>query len=193
MSFARPILAALLLLPLASLPAGAQQPATAEIESLRLEMAELRQQLALSCRVAIFDLDRILAESKMGRALEKELNEFHVARSAELQALDAELLELAQRFQAEEKLLSADAKESLAKEILGRRNALAKAIQEAGVELERRRSEGVQTIGLAVAELAKELAIERRLDLVLDRAVPLVASSRLDVTEELLERLDARS
>lgn len=173
--------------------ASAQSPPADEIAQLRLELAAVKEQLAATCRVAIFDFDRLLAKSERGVALEKSLNELRVSWQAELKVMDEELQRLARRFQTEAERLSEDERRALGNEILEKRGALEKRAREADADLERRRSQGVQKIGEIVGEIAVKLAKERGLDVILERNLPLVASSRLDLTDELLKRLDARS
>lgn len=161
------------------------------LQRLRADVDQLRSALAERPRIALFDLQRVVQQSAMGRALERELNEFRVARQAELEELDRQLRAAIARHATERDGLAPDRLENREAEIEKMRRDLQRAATDADAELTRRQRRGLEGIARRLHEAAEKLAEAEGFDLVARRDAFEVASARLDVTDRLIALMDA--
>lgn len=142
--------------------------------------------------IIVFDLDRAVAMSKAGKSMAKQLetqvNKVRTEEEATVKKLQAEV----NKLQEQQKLMAPEALQAKYGELQQK-------------EIERRQSLGERTQGIqaggqkAAAEIVKvaeqELSLiakERKADIVLRRDAVFFASPSINVTQELVKRLDQK-
>ncbi len=144
-------------------------------------------------RIGLIDLDGVLRQSsgtsKVQQLLDQQrltFQEEFTQREAELQAaerdLEAERELLSEEIFGERLKLFEDEVAEVQRQIQYRRQALDRAFQEAQRNLR----------GIAL-EIVKQIAGERKLDLVLSQESVLIFLPSLNISDEVLERLDERT
>jgi Skp family chaperone for outer membrane proteins len=144
-------------------------------------------------RIGLVDLDGVLRQSSGTAKVRQLLDEQRLTFREEFTQREAELQATEKALQADRELLSEDAFNERLKafedevaevqrQIQYRRQALDRAFQEAQRNLR----------GLAL-DIVKQIASERKLDLVLSQESALIFLPTLNISEEVLARLDERT
>lgn len=144
-------------------------------------------------RIGLVDLDGVLRQSSGTAKVRQLLDEQRLTFQEEFTQREAELQATEKALQADRELLSEDAFNERLKafedevaevqrQIQYRRQALDRAFQEAQRNLR----------GLTL-DIVKQIASERKLDLVLSQESALIFLPTLNISEEVLARLDERT
>jgi Skp family chaperone for outer membrane proteins len=143
-------------------------------------------------KVATIDLNRVYRDAAAGKNIQSQINSFAAAYRSDTEKAEAELRN------AEKELASTRGKlppEAFAEE----RSKLEKRVQEYQQRVQQRRraltqlkSQGLQQVEAALKQVVDELREERSLNLILRSEQIAYADSSLDVTDEVLRRLDQK-
>lgn len=142
--------------------------------------------------VAILDVQRILHEAKAGQAIQTEIRNREQALKNEIEKRENALLAADQQLAQQRATLSQEEfakKRNEIRQQLAEVRKYAQAQKAAIVEVAQR---GEAQIGQALVEVVKAIAKERGISLVLNRAQVVMFPDQLDITEEALERINAR-
>lgn len=142
--------------------------------------------------ILVFDVDRAIALSKAGKSMAQQLEEQIKGVRADEKAIVDELTSELDKLKEQQKLLAQDVlqgkvEELRNKEIEGRQQIATKSqsIQAGGQKA------GREVLKIAEGELSA-ISKERKADIVLRREAVFYASAAIDVTAELVKRLDKR-
>lgn len=142
--------------------------------------------------IIVFDVDRAIALSKAGKSMAKQLEQqVATVRTNEEKVLKAMQAE-ADKLREQQKLLAPEALQKKVEELrlkeVERRQSLAEKSQ--GIQAGGQKA-AAQIVKVAEAELSA-IAKERKADIVMRRDAVFFASPAIDVTQELVERLDKK-
>ncbi len=142
--------------------------------------------------IIVFDVDRAIALSKAGQSMAKQLEgQVETVRTSEAKTLKG-LQDEASKLKEQQKLLAPEALqkkvEALRMKEVERRQALSEKSQ--SIQAGGQRA-AAQIVKVAEAELTA-IAKERKADIVMRRDAVFFASPAIDVTQELVERLDKK-
>lgn len=142
--------------------------------------------------ILVFDLDRAIALSKAGKSMTKQLEEQARAVRGEAEKSAKNLQDDAAKLREQQKLMAPEAlrgkveelqlKELEMRQVLGEKT---QSIQAGGQRAAQ------QIIKVAEAELSA-ISKERKADMVMRREAVFFASPAIDVTKELIKRLDKK-
>lgn len=160
--------------------------------SVAINQADIGLQMQVK-RIGLIDLDRVLRQSSGTSKVQQLLDEQRLTFQEEFTQREAELQAAEKDLEVERELLSEevfgerlklfeDEVAEVQRQIQYRRQALDRAFQEAQRNLR----------GIAL-EIVKQIAGERKLDLVLSQESVLIFLPSLNISEEVLERLDERT
>lgn len=172
----RRLLAVSLLFMLAAALAAGSVPATAEDGTV----------------IAILDMERILRESKAAKDLREEIDTKRQAHQTALRDQENALRAADQELARQRAVLSAEAFAAKRKELQNQAIALQQEFLTRQKEMEELFGHGIGQVRDALADVAREIAEERGIELILLKATIVLAGRDLDITEEALERLDER-
>ena len=146
--------------------------------------------------VAIVDQNRVIEQSDAGKDAEKQLNAKRDELKKMAEAYDKEVREKESAFIKEFKALDVkkpedrkkadDKKKVLDADVLKKRQELSKK----NSDIEKMRSAALKTIRTNIVKAATDIAKERKIQIVLDRPAVLIAVEELDITDEVLKRLN---
>lgn len=142
--------------------------------------------------IAILDMERILRESKAAKNLREEIDSQRQAHQATLREQENALRAADQELARQRAVLSAEAFAAKRKELQEQAIGLQQELLSRQKEIEELFGRGINQVRNALAEVAKEIADERGISLILLKATIVLASRDLDITEEALQRLDER-
>ena len=142
--------------------------------------------------IAILDMERILRDSKAAATLRQEVDKQRQTHQTTLREQENALRTADQELARQRSVLSADAFTAKRKELQDQAVALQQEFVTRQKEMEELFARGIGQVRNALAEVAKEIADERGISLILLKATIVLASRDLDITEEALKRLDER-
>ena len=142
--------------------------------------------------IAILDMERILRDSKATTTLRQEIDKQRQVHQTTLREQEQALRSADQELARQRAVLSAEAFATKRKELQEQANRLQQEFVSRQTEMEQLFGRGVSQVRQALAEVAKEIADEQGINLILLKATIVLASRELDITEEALKRLDER-
>ncbi|MEL7059847.1 MAG: OmpH family outer membrane protein [Acidobacteriota bacterium] len=144
-------------------------------------------------RIAVVDLDRVVAQSPGGQELGKRLEAFQKEAAADVEAMSAEARDIRQRL--------ADGVNTLSEEKLAE---LQKSFEDKTIEIRRLRddkqregqklqNEGLKQIEQELEPVFERIRDEQGYDLILNRVpgVVLMAGEKVDITQSVIDALSA--
>lgn len=142
--------------------------------------------------IAILDVEHILRESQAAVALRQEIDKQRQAHQSTLREQENALRTADQELARQRTVLSAEAFAAKRKELQEQANSLQQEFVSRQQEMEALFGRGIRQVRQALAEVSKEIADERGINLILLKATIVLASRELDITEEALQRLNER-
>ncbi len=143
-------------------------------------------------RIAVIDTQRILREAASVVDLSRRVEALRQGFSAELQAREAEFRDSDLALARERSELSAETYALRRRELEQRATALQRQFNERRKNLDRIFRQGMGRIQETVAEISREIAEERNLDLLLAKVTIVLVRPSLEVTDEAIRRLNQR-
>lgn len=142
--------------------------------------------------ILVFDVDRAIAQSKAGKSMAKQLESQVVKVRSDEEKIVKELQGELEKLKEQQKVMSQEILQQRVEELrqkeLERRQALAQRTQSIQA--------GGQNAGREILQIAEEelsaIAKARKADIVMRRDAVFFASPAIDVTGELVKRLDKR-
>lgn len=143
--------------------------------------------------IIIVDFQRILQESKAGKAIQSQIQQRVATYQKSFSDLEKELGSQQQELSRQQSILSQDVFSTRARELERRFNELREREQQANTALGQSRDKALLKIQDATKSIIDGVMKERGANLVLNRAaVLLIANARFDVTDEVLKHLDEK-
>ena len=144
-------------------------------------------------KLAVIDVNRIMTDSKRGKAVLEELEKFQADRSAQLKILNDELVDLQRRFQEGRLSLAEDKLAELQAQIEDRTRALQRAQEDAQRELQKRRNDDIQKVENEVFPVINAVGREFGYTLIFNKYQSglVYADDQVDITDLVIQRLDA--
>ena len=142
--------------------------------------------------IAILDMERILRESKAAKNLREEIDKQRQIHQSNLNERENALRTADEELARQRAVLSSEAFAAKRKELQDQAMSLQQEFLTRQKEMEALFGKGIGQVRNALAEVAKEIADERGISLILLKATIVLASRDLDITEEALKRLDQK-
>lgn len=165
---------------------------SADAEEAGNSAAATAGQSKFSSNVAVLDLEAVVQKSVAGQGISAIIDQREKALQAQANEMKKGLKEQEQKliadrknnvdqktFEAEKKKFEDDIKSSQ-KSLLAKSN-----------ELEKSKLSALKAIQQNIAKITADIADERRIQIVVDRKFVVIAQQELDITSEVLSRLNA--
>ncbi len=143
-------------------------------------------------KAAVVDIEKIFAEAKAAKSLEKQIQ-------AKREAFQKEFAEKEKQLKTTEAALVGEKEKLNAEEFGKKRKAFEGKIMEVRSLFQKRRnaldqgvSKAMTTLRKNIVEAAAKIADEKKYDVVLTRDSVLIAAKNLDITDDVLKALDAQ-
>lgn len=148
---------------------------------------------AQSLKVGVFDPARILSNSKLGQRLQDDLNQYRVTKEAELKRTQEDFDKRVAQYKAGVDTMSPEKREEVETDLATRRRNLERDARDAEAELTRRRQKAVRDIEQEVAAILDDYGKRNGYTVILQRDLCAFAADSIDVSNELVTLLDART
>ena len=140
--------------------------------------------------IGIVDVQKILRDSQASRSLQPQIEELRKNYQSSLRKREAELRKASQELQRQRAILSPQA-------FAKRRNDYEETARKAQVDFQQRKRQLDDVYGAAMRAIQKSMVVaaakvaeERKFDIVLPKSLVLLADQKLDITGEVLRRID---
>jgi outer membrane protein len=158
-----------------------------------------------SARIAVIDMARVSAESKLGKSyaaqlekLQNDINTAAQAKQTELQKMDEEIQALQDELRNQGGVLSQEARDKKEREIVQKGRDRQAFLEDGQAEINRMRERGQQQaqsinneFQVKIRPVVEEVAKEKGYDLVLDSQVAYTISRDFDITRDVIAKADA--
>lgn len=142
--------------------------------------------------LAIIDVQKVLRESVAVKALTATIEKQRDKYQGELRTQEETLRAADQELARQRTILSSDAYAQKRKELEQQVATLQRQVQERKKGLDQLFGQGMSQVQNELADVAKGIAEERGIDLILSRAAVVIVKPKLDISTEALTRLNAR-
>ena len=146
-------------------------------------------------KVAVIDVNRIMTDSKRGKAVLEGIDKLQSERAAQLKTLNEELVEMQRRFQEGRLSLAEDKLAELQAQIEDRTRQFQRAREDAERDVQKRRADEIEKVEAAVFPIINALGKEGGYTLIFNKFQSglVYADETIDVTALVIQRLDAGS
>lgn len=142
--------------------------------------------------IAVIDIEKILNESKAGQSLKKQLEKKREEFQNEFSKKEKTLQESAKKLVEEKKDMEPEKLAAERKKFETQLLETRKLAQKRRASLDRGLTKAMQDLRRQVIEIAAEVAEEKNYKAILMRDSVVIVQKELDVTDDLLKRLDKK-
>ncbi len=142
--------------------------------------------------IAIIDVQKVLRESTAVKALSRRIEEQKVQHQDELREQERALREADQELARQRTILSPEAYAKKRGELEQRVGTLQRAARNRKRGLDKIFTQAMAKVQTELGEVAKEIAEEQGLDLILSKATVVLVKPKSELTQEAVRRLNAR-
>jgi Skp family chaperone for outer membrane proteins len=144
-------------------------------------------------KIAVVDLEVIVAQSPAGKELEGRLDKFQQQVQAEIDAMNTKAKDIRQRLADGVNSLSEDKLAELQKQFEDEQIKMKRLRDDRTREGQKMQTEGLRDIEKQLEPIFKVVRDEGGYDLILNRVpgVVVMAGERVDITQKVIERLNA--
>ncbi len=141
-------------------------------------------------RIGYVNFGKLMEKSKQGQAVREALESEFSSRDKQLSASRDAILKMEEKLRNEGSIMSEANRVDLEREILSKKRDHNRMRDEYREDINIRRNEEIGALQKKVYEVIKKFSEEKKYDLVLTQAV-LYASPNVDITDEILQRLNS--
>jgi Skp family chaperone for outer membrane proteins len=148
------------------------------------------QDAAKQTVIAVVDIEKILEKSKAAVSVQGQVSEKRKSFLTEVETAEKSLRETQKAIEKESKTLSKEELMKKAQEFETKRLDARKSIQEKKGKLDAAYTEAMNLLTKNIYEVCQKIADEQKIDLVITRQNIIVGNMALDITAEVLKRMD---
>ena len=141
-------------------------------------------------RIGYVNFGKLMEKSQQGQAVRKALESEFSSRDKQLGASRDAILKLEEKLKSDGSIMSESNRVQLERNILSKKRDHNRLRDEYREDINIRRNEEISALQKKVYEVIKKFSQEKDYDLVLTQAV-LYASPKVDITEQILQRLNS--
>ncbi len=142
--------------------------------------------------LAIIDVQRVMRESTAVKSLSRDIEERKGRYQGELRKKEETLRKADRELTRQRSILSAEAYAQKRGELEQKVATLQRAARKRKRGLDQLFAHGMSKVQNELAEIAKEIAEERGLDLILSKATVVIVKPEFEITKEAMNRLNTR-
>lgn len=158
---------------------------------IALPVAAYAQEAAPVARIVIVDYQRVGSESDVAKDIQEQMQSFQVDMEARLSEIEDDLRQKAEDLQSQRAALSEDEFRSRARDLQMDERSAQQEMQELQQQGQRALQQANVEIQRSLRPIVKSIMEERKGNVVIDKAFVAQTAPGLDVTTEVIERLNA--
>ncbi len=145
-----------------------------------------------SVPIGVIDVMRLVSQSEAGKSISAQLESRAKALQAEATSVEQSLLKEENAIVAEQAKLKPEEFEAKRKAFEAKVNATRDSLLKKNNALEQARSNALSELQKHIASISANIADQKKLRLIVDRASVVIVEQNLDVTAEALQQLNAK-
>ncbi len=149
-------------------------------------------QASVPLRVAILNVDRVFQEAKAVDAIRDHIRASLNAYRAQVQAEEDQIRDAQQELARKRAILTDEAYEEERRKLEQRLLRAQAVVQERKRNLDETQLQGMSRVQAELNRIVTEIANERALTLILRKDLTVLAASALEITDEVIERINIR-
>lgn len=142
--------------------------------------------------VAVLNVEQVLNQSKAGQGLRDKIEQIRTANQAKDQENESALRADDEKLQKQRAVLSEEAFLQKQKELQSRLDSLRQEFEARRKHIQSAVDKAQNEIRRAVLEVTRDVAVEKKIDIVISQTATVLMSKDLDITKDVLARLDAK-
>lgn len=142
--------------------------------------------------IAVVDMEEVLKQSVAIDKIENQVKQKRKAFQEKVQSKEEELRDKQKKLAEQRSLLAKDAYETQVKEFQLKANEISRELQQQRVAYDKASSAAINEVKTAIAEIVNNLAAEKKFQLALPSGVLLYYTRELDITQEVITRLNKK-
>lgn len=142
--------------------------------------------------IAVMDSQQILRDAKAGQSVAKQIEQYANTFQGVVKREEEALRQRQQELRKQSAILAPDVLEQKRQELQQSFSDAQRMIQDRRIGIDKTRQEALEVIKQQILEIIEELQKERSFNLVLDRSAYSWRSPELDITQDIVGRLDKR-
>lgn len=142
--------------------------------------------------IGVVNVAKILHDSKAATSIRTQVQSKQKDFQTQLDAKGKELQNEQQALVKQKDAIDKDAFNKKVQEFREKEAAAQKAVQEKSVQLDKSVNEALADVQKATNDIVKDVATEKKMSLVVSAGVVLYGDAALDITDEVMKRLDAK-
>ena len=143
-------------------------------------------------KISVVDVDILLNESKAGKSVQAQLKEKREGFQKEFSKKEAELREIEKQIVGKKDSLSAEEFAKQRKDFESKLLETRKLLQTRRASLDKGLNESMQELRANIMQVTAEIAEEQKYQLVLNRDSIVIVEKSMDITQQVLAKLDAK-
>ncbi|HLI14047.1 MAG TPA: OmpH family outer membrane protein [Alphaproteobacteria bacterium] len=142
--------------------------------------------------IAIVDVQAIMQNSEAAKSIRTQIEKVRNSYQQTIHGKEEELRKLDQDLEQQRSVLSSDAFQQRQRDFQQKVSEAQKDVQERSRKLEAAFGSAMEQVQHAVLQIVQQIAKEQNITLVLQRAGVVYAPEDMDITQEVLKRLNSR-
>lgn len=142
-------------------------------------------------RIAVVDIQALLKDSKAAKSIEKQISTMRTGFQAEVEKAEKDLRSKEQAILAERDKLSEEQLKTKVEAFQKDVTASQKKVQDRKTALDKSVSEALNKLRGEIVKVVADIGDKQNLDLVLARTDVVIVDKTLDITAEVLKRIDS--
>ena len=142
--------------------------------------------------ILVFDLDRAIALAKAGKSMTKQLESHASKVRSDAEKAAQKLQEEASKLREQQKLMAPEALKGKVEELQLKDLELRQSVNEKTQAIQAGGQRAAQQVSKIAEQQLSDISKERKADIVMRRDAVFFASPAIDVTQELVSRLDKK-
>lgn len=140
---------------------------------------------------AVVDLPKVIESSTYVKQQEASLQQSIKADSTKLEQLRKELAAMQQKAQTDAPKMKEDELKRLEQQFATKMNEFGKLQQQVQTRVQQGMSQIENTLNTRITQVTDQLRVENKFDVVLERGVVLSYDKKVDITDKVIQRLNA--
>jgi len=142
--------------------------------------------------IAVLDVERILQQSAASKSMRPQIEKIRTDYRNDVKEQEGALMKAEKDLAQQRSVVSAEVFAQKRREFEDRARQAQNDVQDRKRIIDEALGKAIEKIRGSTEEIARDLASERKIDIILPRGAVFLAVQNLDVTNEIMKRLDAK-
>lgn len=143
-------------------------------------------------QIAVIDMQRIMRQSEAVQSIQRQIEQQRAQYQQQLSRQEQQLRQQDQQLTRQRSVLSEEAFQKQRRDLEAEVGSLQREVQRSKRQLDQNYADAMGRVQSAVVGIVRDIATQRGIDLVLGKTNVVIVRPQLEITETVLERLNAQ-